>query len=300
MDKLDSSALVIDVPAYAVRIADFIAETERELSRDGVVVPISGGLDSSVVAALAVRAVGKDSVTGLFLPEKQGNPEAGRYASLIVDALGIETHTIDISAALEGLGAYDFALSKMPGRRLKAGLVRSFSGRHNQILALHSGRQSRFARRGAASFLIKQRVRLVAIYKYAEERNLLVCGSAHKSEDLVGLYVKFGVDDMADVMPLRNLFRSQIVQLGEHLRLPDAILERSPNPDVIPGVTDKYRDMLGLDSIKVDLVLLGLERRMTNEEIAGQIKIPEQKVAEIAELVRVTEHMRSPSMAPVF
>jgi NAD+ synthase len=296
---LNESAFAIDAERYASLIASFIAAAMSDLSRKGVLVPISGGLDSSVVASLAVRAVGKEAVTGLLLPERQGNPEAEGYAGRIAESLGIETRTIDVSKALKGLGAYDFALSRIPGRRLKAALVHSFS-RGNQILELNRGTAGRLTRKGAASFFIKQRVRLVATYKYAEERNLLVCGSAHKSEDLVGLFVKFGVDDVADVMPLKNLYRAQILQLGEQLGLPAEILERSPNPDVIPGVTDKYRDILGLESAKVDLVLLGIERGMKSGEIARQTGVPKKGVTTIEELVRVTAHMRSPSMAPVF
>jgi NAD+ synthase len=299
MAALDESAFAIDAERYASVIASFIAGAVKDLSREGVLVPISGGLDSSVVAALSVRAVGKESVTGILLPEKQGNPDATSYANLIAESLGVETYTVDISKALAALGAYDFALSKIPGRWLKARLVRSFN-RGNQILELNKGTASDLARRGAASFFIKQRVRLVATCKYAEEHNLLVCGSAHKSEDLVGLFVKFGVDDVADVMPLKHLYRAQILQLGEHLELPTEILERSPNPDVIPGVTDKYRDILGIDSAKVDLILLGIERGMKAGDIAGQTGVPERDVATIGELVRVTAHMRNPSMAPVF
>jgi len=296
---LDESAFAIDAERYASKIAGFIAAAMSDLFRAGVLVPISGGLDSSVVASLAVRAVGKEAVTGLLLPEKQGNPEAELYAGRIAESLGIETRTVDISKALKGLGAYSLALSHIPGRRLKAALVRVFN-RGNQILELNRGTASSLARKGAASFFIKQRIRLAATYKYAEERNLLVCGSAHKSEDLVGLFVKFGVDDGADVMPLKHLYRTQILQLGEHLGLPAEILSRSPNPDVIPGVTDKYRDILGLESAKVDLILLGIERGLETAEIASQTGVSRKDVATIEELVRVTAHMRSPSMAPVF
>ena len=300
MGALDAKAFAIDAKKHASIIEGFIADAVAKLSREGVLVPISGGLDSSVVASLSVRAVGNKAVTGILLPEKQGNPEAERYAGLIASSLGIETHTVDISKALAALGAYDFVLSRVPGRRVKARLVRSFNRGGNKILEIHRGTKSRLIRQGSASFFIKQRVRLVATYKYAEEHNLLVCGSAHRSEDMVGLYVKFGVDDAADVMPLKNLYRTQILQLGEYLGLPAEILERSPNPDVIPGVTDKYRDILGIESARVDLILLGIERGMKSGEIAKQTSVPETDVATIEELVHATAHMRNPSMAPVF
>lgn len=298
MATLDEAAFAIDAERYSAEIARFISATARDLSRAGVLVPLSGGLDSSVVAALAVRAVGTKAVTALLLPEKQGNPEAERYAALVAGSLGIRTFTIDISKALAALGSYDFVLARIPGRRLKAGLVRVFNRGENPILEFHRGTESKLVRRGAASYFSKQRVRLVATYRYAEEHNLLVCGSAHKSEDMVGLYVKFGVDDAADVMPLGHLYRSHILQLGEHLGLPPEILGRSPNPDMVPGIDDKYRDILGIDSAKVDLILLGLERGMAPPEIAAHAGVPEEEAAMIADLVRATAHMRNPSMTP--
>ncbi len=154
-------------------------------------------------------------------------------------------------------------------------------------------------RRGVASFFAKQRARLIAVYKFAEERNLLVCGSAHKSEDYVGLYVKFGVDDAADIMPLKYLYRTQILQLAEHLNVPPEIRARTPNPDLVPGVSDKYRDILHLESGKLDLLLYGIERGMKTNLIAEALDIPQKKVLEIEELVRLTAHMRNPVMAPV-
>ncbi len=300
MATLDEAAFAIDAERYSAEMARFISAAARDLSRAGVLVPLSGGLDSSVVAALAVRAVGTEAVTALLLPEKQGNPEAAGYAALVAESLGIRTHTIDISKALAALGAYDFALARVPGRRLKAGLVRVFNRGDNPILAFHLGTENGLVRRGATSYFSKQRVRLVAAYRYAEEHNLLVCGSAHKSEDMVGLYVKFGVDDAADVMPLKNLYRAHVLQLGEHLGLPPEILDRSPNPDMVPGIEDKYRDILGIESAKVDLILLGLERGMAPAEISAQVGVPEEKATLIADLVRATAHMRNPSMAPDF
>lgn len=110
------------------------------------------------------------------------------------------------------------------------------------------GTGDRLTRHGIASFFTKQGIRLMATYKYAEENNLLVVGSAHKSEDLVGLYVKFGVDDAADVMPMKIFYRTHILQLADSLGIPGKITSKSPNPDLISGVTDKYKDVLNISS----------------------------------------------------
>jgi NAD+ synthase len=155
-------------------------------------------------------------------------------------------------------------------------------------------------RRGYSVMNSKQRVRLVVTYRVAEEINYLVAGSAHKSEDLLGLFVKFGIDDVADVMPLKNLYRSHILQLARYLGVPDEILDRTPNPDIIAGISDKYYDILGIHAETMDLILYGLmEARMECAQIAEQLQIPVEKVQEIQELIRLTEHMRQPSMTPV-
>jgi NAD+ synthase len=277
----------------------FLKEKVSELGRDGIVVPISGGLDSSVIATLAVQAIGCKKVTGLLLPEKQGNPEASSFARLLAEHLHIKTRTIDITSPLMSFGAYNFILSRIPGRAVRETLVKLFKKGDNHLLRFNNGTRNRLVRGGVASFMIKQRVRLVATYYFAEERNLLVCGSAHKSEDLVGLYVKFGVDDAADVMLLKNLYRTQILMLGEFLGIPEEILGRTPNPDLIPGVTDKYKDILGIESLKLDMILVGLENKVSLKDIAKQAGVGLQDVNNIIDLVRATAHMRNPSMTPV-
>jgi len=145
----------------------------------------------------------------------------------------------------------------------------------------------------------RQRARLLYAYKYAEENNLLLVGATHKTERSVGLFVKFGIDDCADLMPLKNIYRSQILQIGQYLDVPAEILNRTPNPDMVPGVTDKYVSYLDLPAKQVDLILLGLEWRMTPKEIAEQLKLNEGKVIEIIEIVKLTEMQRNPSLSPM-
>lgn len=173
----------------------------------GIVVPISGGLDSSVTAALCVRAMGAHRVTGLRLPERWGNPDAEKYGAMI------------------------------------------------------NGRQ---------------RARMLYSYKYAEENNLMVVGAANRTECAVGLFAKFGIDDAADLMPLKTLYRSDVLQLAKYLALPAEICERTPNPDMVPGVTDKYRSYLGISAAELDLILKGFDRRSKSTRIAKELGIDEQ------------------------
>lgn len=295
--KLDSSVFKINAAAYVERLCDFICESQSALHRDGILVPFSGGLDSSTVLLLCTRAVGSDHVTALLMPEKQGNPEAASYSRMLTRQFKIKTLTRDISSILSHLGTYKFILSSIPLRAVQDWATRRYMrlARENPFLQLVQGNASDLQREGFAKYNSKHRIRAVIEYLIAEEKNFLVAGCAHKSEDMVGLFVKFGVDDCADIMPLKNLYRSHIIQLAEFLGVPVEILNRSPNPDIIPGVKDKYVDVLGLRSDTLDLVLYGIERGMDNDVIAEQLNLPEGRILEIRSLVQQTEHMRTPS-----
>jgi NAD+ synthase len=123
-------------------------------------------------------------------------------------------------------------------------------------------------------------------------------GCAHASEKLLGLYVKFGIDDCADLMPLGNLYRSHVLILARYLGVPQQIVARTPSPDVVPGIEDKYRDVFGVDSGTMDLVLLGLEREMPADEIARHTGLQVSQIEDIARLIEQTYHMREPGIVP--
>jgi NAD+ synthase len=297
---LTPAVFQIDVAKVTEQIASFIETKRIEFHRDGALVSLSGGLDSSTVLALTVRAMGPERVKALLLPEKQGNPDAAKYAHRVASWLGVETITQDISSTLDTLGTYDFFLQRIPTRRARAFVLHTYFSRHGQnpFMELAHGEGDEMMRRGFALFTIKQRARLLVEYLIAEQNNWLVVGAAHKSEDLVGLYVKFGVDDCADLMPLKNFFRTQILMLAEYLGVPEEIRRRTPNPDLLPGVEDKYMDILGIPSATIDLILYGLERKINDAEISSQTGVLEEKVREIRALVSDTKHMRNASQAP--
>lgn len=297
MVKLNSDIFTIDVASYVERLCDFIRENRFALNRDGILVPLSGGLDSSTVLLLCIHAVGRERVTALLMPEKQGNPKATDYARLVTERCQVRTIVRDITPILLSLGAYKFILSRLLFRSVQDRAVQTYMklSAINPFLQVMNGNASDLERAGYAKFMSKQRVRAVVEYLIAEEKNLLVVGSAHKSEDMVGLFVKFGADDIADIMPLKHLYRSHIIQLAEFIGVPQEILNRTPNPDIIPGVSDKYVDILGLPCETLDLVLYGIEHNMDNALIAKQVSLPVKRVLDICSLVKLTEHMRNPS-----
>ena len=298
--KLEKSVFDINLKKTSLDLEKFIKIKMHELKRTGIVVTISGGLDSSVIAALCVNAVGKDKVIGLMLPESQGNPDAEKYAKVLAKLLGIKTETRDISPYLDASGAYKSHIYWIPFNKLRnlvAKMILKIKGSKTLKNNL-DGTNHRILRQSVANINIKGRMRLIEAYRYAESHNLMVVGSAHLSEDLVGLYVKYGVDDCADLMPLKNLYRTQILELAKYLKIPKEILSRTPNPDIIPGVEDKYKDIIGIDSAKLDLVLYGLEHNIGVGDISKQLGLKEPKVKEIQEIINSSSHMRNHSMAP--
>jgi NAD+ synthase len=301
---LGRDTLKIDARLWCSVIEGFISAKFSESHRTAVVVTVSGGLDSSVTAALCTRAVGRERVIGLMLPERWGNPDAGRYGRLIVEHLGIRTVTIDISRILRGLGTASFFYSLISGRESWKGIVGRFLQKKGDtfkalLMKEANGRLDEWQRKMNASASSRHRARVLAAYRYAEENNCMVVGSAHKSEDMAGLFVKYGIDDCADVMPMKNLYRSHILQLGEYMGVPPEILDRTPNPDILMGVTDKYVDFFGLDSLQVDLTLYGLEKGMTARKIADQLGVNEQSITDLQEIIALTDHKRNHAMAPV-
>jgi NAD+ synthase len=297
--KLEKDIFKIDAASYVAQLSEFISTKMSELHRDGILVPFSGGLDSSTVLLLCMRAVGAENVTALLMPERQGNPEAMKYSRLVTNQFRVRTMIRDISPVLSRLGTYNFALAKIPLRPIQNWLSKRYlkTAEQNPFLQIVRGKASTFQRKGFAKFNTKHRIRAVMIYQLAEEMNYMVVGCAHKSEDMLGLYVKFGVDDSADLMPLKNLYRSHILQLAAFLGVPGAIVNRTPNPDIIPGVSDKYMDLLGYPSAVLDLMVYGIEHGLENDDIASQLDLPVDKVQQIRELVQQTEHMRHPSQS---
>lgn len=290
----------MDVSAVGAEIERFISGQVTELGREGIVVALSGGLDSSTVLALCARAVGPDRVTALLLPDKRGSRDALRFSRLVAGQLGVRVVALDATRVNRAAGVYDFVGYRVPWRRLVARVVRTYlaKGADNIFLTGVRGTDHRLTREALAAIYARQRLRMVMTYRHAELHRLLVVGTAHKSEDLLGLFVKFGVDDAADLMPLKGLYRSQVLRIAEAVGVPAEVLARTPNPEMLPGIEDKYLDIFGVPAPTVDLMLWGIEHHLPTADIAHDIGVAPAKVAELREAVRVSAHMRQPSRQP--
>lgn len=300
---LNEKSLEIDPQQWCSVIETFIRTKFIESKKEGIVVTISGGLDSSVTASLVTRAIGKDKVTGLMLPERFGNPEATQFGYLISKHLDITSEKIYINPIIRSLSISSFLLTFLGGREFWRKYIEKIKVKRGDevkkgYLKMLRGEIVPTFQQYTSKINGRQRARLLLAYKYAEEHNLLLAGATHKTERSVGLFAKFGIDDCADIMPLKNIYRSHIFQIGQYIGIPADILNRTPNPDMVPGVTNKYVSFLELSALQVDLILLGLDKKMTPKEIAEQIDLNEEKILELQEIVALTELQRNPSLSP--
>jgi len=260
---------VPDPTAERERIRAFVDDEVAAANADGVVVNMSGGLDSTVTAALAVEALGADRVYGLVLPcNKIGAPHA-RDAEALADALGIEHDTVHLQPLFAQFGATApdrFDLHDEPVR----------SG--NAIA----------------------RLRMTMAYLAANATNRLVCGTTNRSELLLGYVTKHG-DGAVDLLPLGHLYKTDVRALADELDVPEFVVEKAPTAGFLPGQRDA--DDLGASYEVIDAVLrLGVDRGLDAETIAerltGEVDVSEETVADLLARHRASAHKRTTPPVP--
>lgn len=294
MDWMEA-ALGIDVGSECRQIERFIEEQRFQMGRDGLVLGLSGGLDSAVIAYLSVRSVGSDKVTLIYMPERDSKARHREDAELIAQELGIELQVIDMTSVLETAGVYDLLpLNTLPSRSLKQWAVKLGkkvgAGSYGEdVLAerLNPAPGSLIAR-GNAYASSKQRLRMILLYYHADIHRLLVVGAGNKTEFLTGTFSKWGCDQCADIMPIIHLYRSQLPALAEHLGIPERIRTKPADPDVMPGVDDK-EEMLG-GFLKVDQILWALDQDVPFDLLVK--RFGEGEVRRVLALKRSSRHMR--------
>jgi len=286
----------------ALSLENFIREHVDKLERDGVILGLSGGIDSAVVAELCKRAVGPERTLALLMPEKDSEKEHVQDALDFGKGLGIETRLINITPYLKKMGIYKFApLSAVPfSRKLRGFLIKKlihyYEGRTGEhpfsasMVGLKGKEFGSFISHKVAYYRIKHRMRMILLYYYGEIENRLVVGSANKSEYEIGYFVKHGCDDATDIMPLINLYKTQVRDLARYLNIPSRIIEKPPSPDVLPGIIDE--EAIGIPYEKLDLILLALEKGWEGDEITKVLGIEEKKIIYVKNLVQKSEHMR--------
>jgi NAD+ synthase len=294
-------AMQIDPVQVTEGIESFLRRQMDELQRDGIVVCMSGGLDSSVVASLAARTLGPEKVLALILPERDSSPDSKADALLEIERLGIQHREVDLTPMLSVMGIYGLTPLRLLGaRRLKAAIVQHQHRLHAKALGempflagllgtRDLGEQKQLINTGNAYARVKHRMRMVTLYYYADLENRLVLGTINKSERLTGFVVKWG-DNVADVEPLLALYKTQVRQLARYLGVSDKILQKAPSPDLIPGMVDGLA--LGMDYETLDRILWGLEQGWAEERIAKALHVTADQVERVHEMQRRSEHTR--------
>lgn len=316
---ISKGILRIDSRAETESICTFIQEQICNFKREGVVIGISGGIDSAVAAALCVKALGKESVLGLVMPEKESNPVSTEYALKQADQLGIETITVDITQALEGIGTYqkrdEFIRNifpeynsrykskiTLPADLLNKDAFNIFSLWIEDIEGnVKSKRLDAKSLHGiVAATDTKQRIRMVQLYYYAEANNYLVCGTTNRSEEIQGFFVKYG-DGGVDIEPLAHLYKTQVYQLADYLGIIQEIIERVPSPDTFSFVQSDEEFYFRMPYDKLDLLLYTWENHASISEVCRTMSLKEEQVKrafrDFDSKYNATKHLHS--MPPV-
>lgn len=255
---MSSSSKYLTINAEKVRkkIVHSIKIYVKQTAYQRAVLGLSGGVDSSLVAALCAEALGGDNVLGLSLPDKTATKADILLAERVAKQFGLEFSVIDItpitSKIFETLPVYD------PSDLVSAGNVAA-------------------------------RARMLVLYYYANRQGRLVVGTGDRSELLIGYFTKHG-DAGADFLPLSSLYKTQVRQLARHVGVPAEIVERKSTPGFWEGQTAESE--LGLSYEVVDLVLSKAERGLSPLKISKSTKISPQMVKTVLSRVWATEHKR--------
>jgi len=298
--------LKIDAEACTEKIAADIRATLHASPAEAVVIGLSGGVDSAVTAALAVRAVGRENVEAYYLYDRHSAKRSYVCAGMVADHLGIRFHRCDITTQMRERGIYSplvmrlTSVSAPVNRWLSTQMNRLFARQSFFIWTLHRGR---FEHNRLASFFYKHAVRHVEgafnarhIYrrrfleKEAHEKNALVLGAANKSEWMVGWFVTGGIDDVP-LSPLKQFYKTQVLQLAEYLDVPLEVRSMPPSPDMLKGLSD--RSALGIGYETLDAILYYIECGESDERILSE-GFDEEDVRHVRSMCELSDWKRRP------
>jgi len=251
------SVLDLDWSEIDTRVTRFIKDYFDKSKTKGIVVSLSGGIDSCTVAVLSALAIGGDKVVGLMLPEKETyNAQDVKHARLVAEKFGFKTEMIDITSTLEAF------YKSIPIFDPSDGICKGN---------------------------IKARTRMIYVYYYANRFKMLVCGSSDKSETMMGYFTKWG-DIAADISPIMDLYKTQVRKLAHHIGVPKEIIAKPSSPTLWPGQLAEKE--LGIKYEQLDLILYGIEHFLKTEEIAKQLNVEKELIDKLKHRWLSTEHKR--------
>ena len=292
MNKLKNSVLNIDESDVVTKITARLREILRtDLHKRGFVVAMSGGIDSSVSAALCVKALGPNKVYGLLLPERDSDPASSERGELLAKYLGIEYEIQDIASTLDAIGCYkwrDNAIkstfseydTNWKSKIVIAGGVEGKINHFNLIVQSPAGEIAE-KRLGLKEYLqivaatnYKQRIRKTIEYFHADRLNYAVVGTPNRLEYDQGFFVKNG-DGSADVKPIAHLYKTQVYKLANYLKLPEAIATATPTTDTYSMEQGQDEFYFALPYQKMDYALWAYNNDISAKELADFLSITE-------------------------
>jgi NAD+ synthase len=289
----------------------------QELRRKGIVVGISGGIDSSVTLALAVRALGKNNVIAIMLPEKDSGAESLQYSKFLAEKLNVKYYIENITDVLQGFKCYtrrDEAVKIVfpeynPNKHtFKIGQNQSSIETNLPsifyITLVKENAEEERIKLPAPEYLkimaasnFKQRTRMSMLYYHAEKNHYAVVGTANKHEINQGFFVKHG-DGGVDLLPLGNLYKTQVYQLAEHLDIPEEIIHRTPTSDTYSAEQTQEEFFFQLPFQKLDLLWYAYENGYEPESVAEAVNKTPEAVSNIFNSFKrkqqTTDYLRRP------
>lgn len=263
MKKIDKRKLKIDPESIKVKIENFIRKKVEEAKATGIVIGLSGGIDSTTVASLCKSALGADRVLGLIIPSKNTTDEDIRDAKNFANQLNIDTKSINISGLEEQF--------------------ESFLNYDKQIDRVAIGN-------------ILPRLRMTILYFHANSMNRLVAGTGNKSELLIGYFTKYG-DGGVDILPIGDLYKTQVRQLAKYLGIPKNLIWKVPTAGLLENQTDENE--IGLKYELLDLALYGLnELKLSISELTKELSISTNDAKRIMNMMVKNRHkLETPAIA---
>ena len=261
--KLTLALLEIDFSEAQTRICRFIKEYVQNAGAKGIVLGLSGGVDSSTIAALSSLAIGGENVVGLMMPEKETfNQKDIDDAKTVAELFQLKTQFCDLTNVVDAF-CKDIPAFDAQDRLCKGN--------------------------------IKARARMIYLYYYANQQKRIVCGSSDKSETLMGYFTKWG-DAAADIAPILDLYKTQVRKLALHLGIPKELALRPSTPGLWPNQLAEAELEIKYETL--DLILYGLERFMSPGDIAEQLGIESDLVEKIKSRWLSNEHKRRLPLPP--
>ena len=319
MPDFDRDVLNLDAAQEVERISTSLRHNVFDvLRRRGGVLGVSGGVDSAVVLALAVRALGTEHLTAILLPEKESSPESARLARLVCRQFGVTPIVEDVTGPLDGFGCYrrrdeavravfpDYDSTYGVKITLPAGLLeRDTLNVFSVTIVSPEGEEKTKrlspaqTRQIVAATNFKQRSRAALLYYHAELRDYAVVGTPQRNEHDQGFFVKYG-DGAMDVKPIGHLYKTQVYQLAEYLGIPEEIVKRPPTSDTYSAESTQEEFFFRLPFEQMDLIWYAMDNDVSTTVAAEVLNLESEQIQRVFDDLerkrRTTEYLRFPPL----